>query len=47
MFESPAANKKIILIVISIISKVEFNSDWSRSSDYGAIFTALGVEYCI
>ena len=35
------------IIRFSIISTGEFNSDWSRSSHYDAIFTALGGEYSI
>ena len=38
---------KITIYMISIISTGEFNSDWSRSSHYDAIFTALGGEYSI
>ena len=46
-FISPRARVLFSIYLISIISTGEFNSDWSRSSHYDAIFTALGGKYSI
>ena len=39
--------QSVVTYTLSIISRGEFNSDWSRSSVYDAIYTALGGEYSI